>query len=109
MSGVEFLLAVRHLFPSIQVIAMSGAFSGTCVPAGVVANAFFEKGSDPALLIKAVSAMTEPGLPFRRQRSTERPTPPPNVRTVPVFPLRSPIDMGLSVFACAASRLEMNG
>jgi CheY-like chemotaxis protein len=59
MSGVEFLLAVRHLFPSIQVIAMSGAFFGTCVPTGVVANAFFEKGSDPAHLIKAVRMVTQ--------------------------------------------------
>lgn len=41
------------------MVAMSGAFSGTCVPVGIVADAFFAKGSDPALLLKAVVAKTE--------------------------------------------------
>ena len=41
MSGVEFLLSVRRLYPSIRVIAMSGAFFGNWVPPGIAADAFF--------------------------------------------------------------------
>lgn len=65
MSGYEFLSVVRSQLPAIHVIAMSGAFSGTCVPPGVAADAFFEKGSCPAFLIKIVEAMTQPGSHFR--------------------------------------------
>ncbi len=73
MSGYEFLSVVRSQLPAIHVIAMSGAFSGTCVPPGVAADAFFEKGSCPAFLIKIVGAMTQPGLTLSRQLSMEYP------------------------------------
>jgi CheY-like chemotaxis protein len=46
MSGFEFLSVVRHRFPQILVIAMSGAYS--CkeqVPAGSIADAFYPKGT----------------------------------------------------------------
>jgi CheY-like chemotaxis protein len=39
MSGFELLSVVRRRFPAIQVIAMSGAFSGDTVPTGIVADA----------------------------------------------------------------------
>src|SRR5580658_4974397 len=39
MCGYELMRVVRQRFPSIQVIAMSGAFSGYQVPDGVVADA----------------------------------------------------------------------
>jgi len=35
MSGFEFLPMVRSQLPAIHVIAMSGAFSGACVPLGL--------------------------------------------------------------------------
>jgi CheY-like chemotaxis protein len=60
MSGFELLSVVRRQLPAIHVIAMSGALSGTCVPPGVAADAFFPKGTGPALLIKIVDAMTRP-------------------------------------------------
>jgi DNA-binding response OmpR family regulator len=66
MPGVEFLLAVRRLFPSVRVIAMSCMFSGNCVPPGIAADAFFEKGADIAHLMKSVDALTRP------ERSTKR-------------------------------------
>lgn len=44
MSGFEFLSVVRRRFPTIPVIAMSGAFSGAAVPGSVLADAFFQKG-----------------------------------------------------------------
>ena len=49
MSGLELMSCVRRQFPSIRVIAMSGAFSGNCVPPGVDADAFYEKGAIPLL------------------------------------------------------------
>ena len=41
MSGFELLAVIRRRFPAIQVIAMSGAFSGDTVPAGVAADDFY--------------------------------------------------------------------
>ncbi len=57
MSGFELLSVVRRRFPSIRVIAMSGSFSGTKVPAGIAADAFYEKGSRAGLLLRMVEAM----------------------------------------------------
>jgi CheY-like chemotaxis protein len=74
MSGFEFLSVVRDQLPTVHLIAMSGAFASTCPPPGVVADAFFEKGSSPALLIKTVDAMTRLERPLSRQRSMEYPT-----------------------------------
>ncbi len=61
ISGILFLLIVRQNFPSIQVVAMSGAYSGSRVPPGVAADAFYEKGSSLDLLTQAVDAVTQPG------------------------------------------------
>ena len=58
MSGFELLSIVRAEFPLIPLIAMSGAFSGTRVPEGVVADAFYEKGTHPVFLARLVGAMT---------------------------------------------------
>lgn len=44
MNGFEFLSVVRRRFPTIPVIAISGAFSGAAVPENVLADAFFQKG-----------------------------------------------------------------
>jgi hypothetical protein len=52
---------VRRMFPSIRVVAMSGAYSGNRVPPGVAADAFYEKGSSLHLLTQGVDAMTQPG------------------------------------------------
>jgi CheY-like chemotaxis protein len=84
MSGFEFLPMVRSLLPEIHVVAMSGAFSGTCVPPGIVADAFFAKGSDPAFLIKTVEAMTQTERTPSRQRSMEYPTRISTARAIPL-------------------------
>jgi CheY-like chemotaxis protein len=60
MSGFELLSIVRRRFPSVRVIAMSGAFSGMAVPPGVAADAFYEKGRRPSLLLRIVQTMTRP-------------------------------------------------
>ncbi len=51
MSGFEFLSEVRRTLPHIPLIAMSSAFSGTAVPPGVVADAFYEKASSVHTLL----------------------------------------------------------
>jgi CheY-like chemotaxis protein len=58
MSGFELLSTIRTQFPAIPLIAMSGAFSGSQVPDGVIADAFYEKGTNPSRLMQLVSAMT---------------------------------------------------
>jgi len=59
MSGFEFLSVVRRRFPHISAIAMSGAYhSGESVPGGVIADAFYAKGSDkPGTLLKLVAEL----------------------------------------------------
>lgn len=56
LSGFELLSIVRHRFPAIHVIAMSGAYFGDGVPPGVVADAFYEKGRGPDALMHMVTA-----------------------------------------------------
>jgi CheY-like chemotaxis protein len=45
MSGFELLSIVRRRFPSIAVVAMSGAYSGVAIPRGIAADAFYAKAS----------------------------------------------------------------
>lgn len=59
--GAQFLATVRRKFPSIRVVAMSGAHTGRRVPPGIAADAFYEKGSSLHLLTQIVNAMTQPG------------------------------------------------
>src|SRR5277367_2595055 len=54
MSGFELLSVVRRRLPAIQVIAMSGAFSGDGVPPGVAADAFHEKGTNLQSLLQII-------------------------------------------------------
>jgi CheY-like chemotaxis protein len=64
--GLEFLMVVRRWLPSIRVIAMAKTFSGHLVPPGVAADAIFPKSVNPARLIRAVDAMTQPKRPACR-------------------------------------------
>ena len=58
MSGFELLVNVRRLFPTIKVIAMSGSFSGSEVPQGVLADAFYPKGGSVSTLLQAFRALS---------------------------------------------------
>jgi CheY-like chemotaxis protein len=52
MSGFEFLSIVRRRFSSIKVVAMSGAFAESSIPAGLCADAFYPKGrNSPSVLL----------------------------------------------------------
>jgi len=61
IQSVQFLSTVRRKFPSVRVVAMSGAHTGRRVPPGFAADAFYEKGSSLHLLTQVVNAMTQPG------------------------------------------------
>jgi CheY-like chemotaxis protein len=63
MSGFELLSVVRRRFPAIQVIALSGAFSGDGIPPGIAADAFYEKGTNLDSLFQIVESMTRPVAP----------------------------------------------
>ena len=58
MSGFDLLAQVRSRFPSIMLIAMSASFTGSAVPDGVVADAFYEKGAGLRPLLKIMHDMT---------------------------------------------------
>jgi CheY-like chemotaxis protein len=64
MSGFELLSVVRRRFPAIQVVAMSGYFSGDGVQPGVAADAFYEKGTSFGVLLKAMQTVS--GAPSSR-------------------------------------------
>jgi CheY-like chemotaxis protein len=60
MSGFEFLSVVRRRFPSISVVASSGAYSSGTVPSGVIADAFYAKGFHrPETLLATVSELIQ--------------------------------------------------
>jgi len=57
ISGFEMLSVVRTQFPAIQVIAMSGYFSGIDIPPRVCADAFYEKRNRLDYLLQLVEGM----------------------------------------------------
>ena len=68
MSGFEFLSVVRRRFPSVRVIAMSSAYAGADPPHGVAADAFYQKGTHPTLLLRILEDITRPGQPLLGRR-----------------------------------------
>jgi CheY-like chemotaxis protein len=60
MSGFELLFVVRHRFPSIRSIAMSGVYEQSgLLPAGVIADGFYAKGQcTPTELLRMVAELT---------------------------------------------------
>jgi CheY-like chemotaxis protein len=56
MSGFEFLSVVRRRFPTVYVIASSGAYTGDLVPVEIAADAFYEKAAGLGRLFKLMSA-----------------------------------------------------
>lgn len=67
MSGFELLSIVRRRFPSIQVIAMSGAFTGNTIPDGVPADGFYQKDEGIAALLKIVMSVSEKQMTAREE------------------------------------------
>jgi CheY-like chemotaxis protein len=61
MSGFELLPVVRQQFPMTRVVAMSSAFLGEDIPAGIVADAFYAKASDVVTLLQIIETMAYHG------------------------------------------------
>jgi CheY-like chemotaxis protein len=70
MSGFELLSVVRRRFPSVQTIAMSGAFHGDEVPSGVAADAFYQKGSSVGSLLRIMETLPPAERPLMHQPSS---------------------------------------
>jgi CheY-like chemotaxis protein len=60
MSGFELLSVVHRRFPSIRVVAMSGAYTGAGVPQGIAAEAFYSKGTEPKALMECLEVVSRP-------------------------------------------------
>jgi CheY-like chemotaxis protein len=73
MSGFELLSVVRRRFPAINVIAMSGAFSGEEVPSGVAADAFYQKGSSVGALLQMIESLPWPERMAIRSSASQAP------------------------------------
>jgi CheY-like chemotaxis protein len=57
MSGYELLSIVRHRFPQIPTVAMSGAYHGGDVPTCVIADSFFAKGENSTNLLATIAGL----------------------------------------------------
>jgi CheY-like chemotaxis protein len=62
MNGFELLSVLRHRFPHMPTIALSGEFLASQIDEGALADAFFQKGnySTPDLLGKISSLLSRP-------------------------------------------------
>jgi CheY-like chemotaxis protein len=72
MSGFEFLSVVRRRFPAVRAVAMSSAFSGAEVPAGIAADAYYEKATHIAALLRIMDALTDGERPPAFQESSTK-------------------------------------
>ena len=62
MSGFELLSVVRRRFPSVVAVATSGAYISGAVPPGVIADAFYAKGSEnSSSLLEIVASAVKRG------------------------------------------------
>lgn len=60
MTGYELLSIVRRRFPTVAVIAMSGAYRGNDIPAGIAADGFYAKGgSSVARLLEILNSIAD--------------------------------------------------
>jgi len=57
MSGIELISHVRSRHPSISIVAMSGDYRGDAVPAGMIADRFYQKGQHPHNLLATIASL----------------------------------------------------
>jgi len=69
MSGFELLAHLHTQFPGVQTIGMSGTFCGDEVPSGVLADAFYQKGSTIGALLRIIE-----NLPSHSPQNAKRAT-----------------------------------
>jgi CheY-like chemotaxis protein len=76
MTGFELLSVIRRRFPSVHVIAMSGAFSSDKVPPGVAADAFYQKsGRHISTLVDVIEDLLKSAAADNPNRSESSPEP----------------------------------
>lgn len=106
MSGFELLSVVRRRLPEIFVIATSGAYTGSAVPQGIPADAFYEKATGLAALFKIMERVEAGSILLR---DTEGPTPiwiSVDKRQTPVdgyLPIACPECLRIFAYALASS------
>jgi CheY-like chemotaxis protein len=72
MTGYELLSIVRRRFPTVAVIAMSGAYRGNDIPPGIAADGFYAKGgSSVAQLLEILNSIADEST--RRSKRTVAP------------------------------------
>lgn len=96
MTGFELLTVVRHRFPAIQTVAMSGAFSGNEVPSGVAADAFYQKGSSVGSLLMIIESLPQ------TVRHALRPSVAGSIRQTSLDPLEQTMPLEYQLNALAA-------
>jgi CheY-like chemotaxis protein len=72
MSGFEFLSVVRRRFPAVRAVAMSSAFSGAAVPEGIAADAYYEKATHVASLLRIMDGLNSVERPPDFQEPTTK-------------------------------------
>jgi hypothetical protein len=77
MSGFELLAVVRHRFPSVHTIAMSGEFPWDGAPSSLTVDAFYQKGMGIRGLLEILETLLPPNLPLPRRSKSEALTPAP--------------------------------
>lgn len=82
MSGFELFSVVRQRFPVILTVAMSGAYAGSDVPSGIVADAFYAKGGGVEALLQILQT-----LPLAERHSVQT-----SSATAPLWIYRSESD-----------------
>jgi len=56
MSGLDLLAVVSRRFPTVRLIAMTGASTGRGLTSGLTAQWLYEKGSGSAALLSAIES-----------------------------------------------------
>ena len=82
MTGFELLSVVRQRFPELQVVAMSGAYSGMEIPYGVSADAFYAKDTGIEALLQIL----------RKLCAAERTASPSSSKVAPLWIYQEAID-----------------
>lgn len=92
MSGFELLTQVQRRFPNLKTIAMSGAFSGDEATSGVAADAFYQKGSSMACMLRIIE-----NLPWRERMPFHPATPPAHASNGPDGLNRGEADLDMAI------------
>jgi|SRR5208337_2759042 len=83
MSGFDLLTVVRRQFPVLRTIAMSDAYSGSDVPKGVIADAFYPKGSGLKELLASLQRLAKSERDWPRVANATAPFQIPQGNNVP--------------------------